>query len=109
MPLKIDKTVVNQFNFSDDGSLEFTTIEDLLLEKLMNFGVKKALRLNSTWGEQSSAVFYALLGDFMKPAIDKGDLVFIYVYFFISWKNTSRKNRKSTQTPCQYKNVDSKN
>ncbi|XP_033223608.1 retinoid-inducible serine carboxypeptidase-like [Belonocnema kinseyi] len=59
----------------DDGSLEVSTIEDLILEKLMNFGVKKALRLNSTWGEQSSEVFYALLGDFMKPVIDTVELL----------------------------------
>ena len=81
LQLEIKKSILNQPDFLDDGSLEVSSFDDALLEKLMNSDVKKALKLNSTWGAQSSVVFSALWEDFMKPVIDKGDKSMYFFYF----------------------------
>ncbi|XP_043474711.1 retinoid-inducible serine carboxypeptidase-like [Leptopilina heterotoma] len=61
-------------NIEENVSFE-DTFSDAALDRLMNTKVKKALRINSTWGIQGSEVFSALNGDFMKPAIDIVELL----------------------------------
>ncbi|XP_051168676.1 retinoid-inducible serine carboxypeptidase-like [Leptopilina boulardi] len=68
------KSKILSNNVNDNYSFE-DTFSDEALEKLMNSKVKRVLTLNSTWGKQGSAVFSALSGDFMKPAIDIVELL----------------------------------
>lgn len=48
-------------------------LDDQSLDALMNGHVKKALKLDVTWGKQSGTVFSLLYEDFMKPVTHVGE------------------------------------
>lgn len=63
--------VIASYNIFNSG-YPMNRFSDASLDSFMNGPVKNALNINVTWGSQSSKVFSALSGDFMKPVTDVG-------------------------------------